>query len=177
MPYSKEIYQKALNVLEKRRDKAELEAEAKSAKIREQLPEIDSIQRELSIIGLEISKLLSYKEDAENSFEKLKTKSKALVARRTRILNENGYSADELKPKYTCSACEDRGFIDGRMCACHKEILKDLRRLKAAPLRASALITTTISQTKTALFQKTGLQKFLRLRENMPRVSALQARA
>lgn len=33
-----------------------------------------------------------------------------------------------MKPHFVCNACEDKGTIDGRMCSCQKQVLKDLMR-------------------------------------------------
>ena len=137
MPYSNEIYRRAERVLEKRRDKAALLAEARAEEIRAKLPEVDAIQRQLSGIGLELSRLFFLKQEAPKRLEELKAESKALVAQRAAILTANGYSENAMKPEYICPACEDKGFIGGRMCACHKQLLKDLMRQevgKFAPL-------------------------------------------
>lgn len=128
MPYANEIYRKAERELERRRERAELAAEAKRDEIRQALPEVDKIQRDLAAVGLEISRLFFLKEDAPAMLEELKTRSKSLVAKRTEILLANGYDADALKPEFICPHCEDKGFIGGRMCACHQQLLKDIMR-------------------------------------------------
>lgn len=128
MPYSNEIYRRAERELERRRERAEVVAEAKREEIRKKLPEIDKIQRELAAVGLEISRLFFLKEEGPAKLEELKSKSKALVAERTSVLIKNGYEADALRPDFICPYCEDKGFIGGRMCACHKQLLKNIMR-------------------------------------------------
>jgi DNA replication protein DnaC len=128
MPYTGEQYAKALKILEKRRDKAELKAEIAGDEIKKKLPEINEIQAELSKVGMEISKLFFYQGDGEKHLAELKEKSQALVAKRSAILTMNGYSENALKPEYMCPVCEDKGFIGGRMCACHLQLLKELMR-------------------------------------------------
>ncbi len=127
MPYSNEIYKKAERILEKRRDKAVMAAEIRAEEIRKKLPEIDEIQRQLSKIGIEISRLF-FKDEAPKKLEELKEKSKALIAKRSVILTSNGFDENALKPEHICPVCEDKGFIGGRMCACHKQLLKDIMR-------------------------------------------------
>ncbi|MBQ9227187.1 MAG: ATP-binding protein [Eubacterium sp.] len=128
MPYSNDIYRKAERELERRRERAELIAEERREEIRRKLPEVDKLQRELAGVGLEISRLFFLKEEAPAKLEELKAKSKALVAQRNAVLTQNGYDEDAMKPDFICPHCEDKGFIGGRMCACHKQLLKDIMR-------------------------------------------------
>ncbi len=128
MAYSNEIYAKAERILEKRRENAETEAELRSESIKAKLPEVKNIQTQLNEIGLEISQLFLYPGDKEAKVAELREKSKALVSKRDTILSSNGYSTDALKPEYTCSACNDKGYINGRRCACHIKILCELMR-------------------------------------------------
>ena len=57
MAYKNTVYQKAINILERRREKATLEANERSLEISQKIPELDGIQRKLSGIGFSISKL------------------------------------------------------------------------------------------------------------------------
>ena len=61
MAYSNEIYNKAKRILEKRHDAAVMEADIRSAQIREEIPEINKIQAGLQQVGLEISQLFFYR--------------------------------------------------------------------------------------------------------------------
>ena len=126
MPYSRDLYAKAERILEKRREKAEFEKDIRVDEIKQKLPEIANIQKQLSEIGFEISQLFFFKGDVEAKVNELKEKSQALVLKRNTILLSNGYSENALQPEYTCSACKDKGRIDGRMCNCQKKILKEL---------------------------------------------------
>ena len=61
MAYKNTVYQKAINVLERRRERATLEANSRMIEISQKLPEIDEIQKKLSAIGFSISKLFFHK--------------------------------------------------------------------------------------------------------------------
>lgn len=128
MPYTNEIYRKAEQILEKRRNDSLIEAEIRRNKIRNEIPEIDEIQTQLSKIGLEISKIFFYKGDTDKKVKELRAKSESLVEKRELILKQNGYKMNAMSEEHICSECEDRGFINGRMCACHKQLLKDVMR-------------------------------------------------
>ena len=128
MAYSNEIYNKAKRILEKRHDTAVMEADIRSAHIKEEIPEINKIQAGLSQVGIEISQLFFYKQNTDEKVQELRARSEALVAERSKILKANGYSENAMKPQFLCDMCEDKGFINGRMCTCHKQLLKDLMR-------------------------------------------------
>ena len=137
MPYSNKIYLKAQRILEQRRDNAFAEAQFRAEEIKSDIPEIDDIQKELSKIGLETSQLFFYKGNSDEKIAELRSKSKQLIARRAEILRKNGYSEDAMQPQYVCAVCEDRGFISGRMCNCHRQLLKDIMKdeiRKLAPI-------------------------------------------
>lgn len=137
MGYPASIYRKAQRILEQRRDGAFSEAELRSEEIKSEIPEIEDIQKQLSKIGLETSQLFFYNGNTDEKIAELRDKSKKLVAKRGEILKKHGYSEDALQPQYICSVCEDRGFIGGRMCNCHRQLLKDLMKeeiRKLAPI-------------------------------------------
>lgn len=126
MAYSKEIYKKAERILEKRRDDSAMAADIRSNDIKNNIPEIAQIQQKLSKIGLEISKIFFYKGDTDERLKTLRAQSEALVEERSLILRKNGYKENAMLPEHICPVCEDRGFISGRMCNCHKQLLKDI---------------------------------------------------
>lgn len=137
MPYPKEIYIKAEHILEKRRDNAVMEAEMRAEEIKSKLPEVNEIQGKLSAIGLEISQLFFYKGNTQEKVDELRAKSRALTEERAKILVKNGYKENSMSPEYICPVCEEKGFVGGRMCNCHRQLLKDLMKdeiRKFAPL-------------------------------------------
>ena len=134
MAYSLEIRNKAKRILEKRHDSAVMQADIRSSEIRSQIPEIEEIQQGLSQIGLEISRLFFYGENTDEKVNELRLRSKALVEKRSQVLEANGYSPDAMKPHFVCEACEDRGLISGRLCSCHRQLLKDIMRKEISML-------------------------------------------
>lgn len=137
MAYSQEVYSRAAQALERRRERANLEAQARIDEIGEKLPEINEIQRKLAQIGLNISKIFLYSADKQADMEKLMQESLELQEQKKNILKKNGYSEDALDIRYTCPACKDTGFIGSRRCKCHNELLKDIERsdlAKIAPI-------------------------------------------
>lgn len=144
MAYRPIVYQKAINTLERRREQATLEANARTLEITQKLPEISEIQNKLSAIGFSISKLFFKGTNIEEEVQKLRKESLELQKRKKEILVKNGYSEDALAIKYFCSACNDTGYIKDRMCTCHRELLKEIERnslRRIAPLDTSTFET------------------------------------
>ena len=128
MSYPAHIYRKAERILERRRDAAVSEAQLRADEIRSKIPEIDSILKQLSKIGLETSQLFFFKGNTEEKVSELRAQSKKLIEKRAEILKKHGYSEDSMQPQYICSVCEDRGFIKGRLCSCHRQLLIDIMK-------------------------------------------------
>lgn len=148
MAYSQDVYSRAANALERRREKANLQAQERIEEIGEKLPEINDIQRKLAQIGLNISKVFLYSSNKQADIEKLMQESLELQNRKKAVLTENGYSEDALDVKYTCPACKDTGFIGNRRCKCHNELLKDIERsdlAKIAPIEDCTFDTFDIN--------------------------------
>lgn len=128
MAYKNSVYQKAINILQKRRDGAMLDQQDRIRRAMEKIPELSEIQAELSRIGYSISFLLFRSEDPKAEVEKLQAQSKKLQERKKALLIQNGFEEDALSIKYTCPVCNDTGFVNERMCTCHRELLKEIER-------------------------------------------------
>lgn len=128
MSYSQEVYRKATQILERRLEKANMQAQNKFDEITEKLPELETIRQRLAQIGLNISKVFLYSEDKQADIDKLMQESLELQEQKKKILADNGYSEDALSVQYTCPVCKDTGFVKNRMCKCHIELLKDIER-------------------------------------------------
>ena len=137
MPYRSYVYQKALNILERRRSHAESDLQRRTEEAMQKIPELAEIQQELARTGLSVSTLLFRGENTKGELEKLKEKSLALQKRKKELLLKAGLDEDALTIRYVCPVCSDTGFVQNRMCACHRELLKEIERdsiRKEAPI-------------------------------------------
>lgn len=134
MSYSQEVYSRATEMLERRRERANLEAQDRFDEISEKLPELDKIQRKLAQIGLNISKVFLYSTDKQADIEQLMKESLDLQEQKKALLTKNGYSENALDVQFTCPACKDTGFIGSRRCKCHNDLLKDIERSNLAKI-------------------------------------------
>lgn len=129
MSYSDAVYSKAYNILDSRRSRANLEAEARKTKIYAEIPRVDEIEKELSSCSIKAAKAVFAGSDARSQLEALAKKSAELREELRTLLTEAGYSEDELEVKFTCSICEDRGTVEKDnktlTCQCFKELLRE----------------------------------------------------
>lgn len=132
MAYKTAIYQRAINTLEKRRENENIEVRNTFYEISKKVPELEEIQNRLSQVGYSISKAFFSPNDKKEEIEKLQRLSEKLQEEKRDLLVKNGYSPDALKIKYVCPVCKDTGFIEDRMCNCHRELLKELQKKEIA---------------------------------------------
>ncbi len=152
MAYSKEIHEKALAEIKKRRNDAEYEASQHKQELSEKYPEFAFIEAELAKTGREILSVFSLpKEQADKKLKAIRKKNAEIRNSRTELLKSMGLPENYLDVNYTCKKCDDRGFIEERndergvsygtkYCACHLELLKKLaseKMSKSTPLELS----------------------------------------
>ena len=125
MSYSRKVYVKAASALERRRSKAERTQSMHREEAYAKIPELISIDREISSAGAEVIRAIGMGENAQRFIEELSKKNLAAQQRRKDILKENGYPENYLDADYTCKKCRDTGFVSGVMCDCYKDLLRD----------------------------------------------------
>lgn len=153
MAYSKEIYEKAMTEIEKRRADAENAAKERCEELYKKCPDLKYIDGKLASTGSMIAKAFGASpEDAAKILEKLRKDHAALNKEKKAILSAMGLPEDYLQIHYTCEKCEDKGFYEERdekkgvshgtkLCTCHIELLKKLaseEMSKQTPLELSS---------------------------------------
>lgn len=153
MAYSKEIYEKALAEIKKRRTDAEYEASQHKQELTEKYPEFAFFENELAKTGREILGVFALpKEQADKKLNAIRKKNAEIRNSRTELLKSMGLPENYLDVNYTCKKCDDRGFIEERndekgvsygtkYCTCHLELLKRLaseQMSRTTPLELSS---------------------------------------
>ncbi len=127
MAYSKETYKKAEQELAQRRSRALAEREEHHRIAVESVPEILETEERMSAAGLATIKALGMGAvDAKNYIKKLAEINLNAQSQRRLFLKKAGFPEDWLDVHYTCPKCEDKGFVNGIMCDCFKDLLKSL---------------------------------------------------
>ena len=125
MKYSENAYNKAMAVLEQRRQYAEAEQQRRIDEISRVAPEIEILQNNLKNTGFELIKLvLSGDKDTKNLVEKIKEKNISTQKTIGELLEAIKGDKHYLDIQYHCPVCKDTGFCEGRRCLCMNELLK-----------------------------------------------------
>lgn len=112
------------------------------------VPMVEQLGFDITNLGIDytMAKMAKNEEKAAG----IKEKMHALDAQRKKLLTDNGFAENYLDPIYTCPACKDKGFVEGRICTCLKqEIIKQ---------RQSML--TSLSPAPSTTFEQFDLGKY-----------------
>lgn len=126
---SNEILNSLLKEYEQKKLNAELDLQKRKDDLYKKLPELQKIEDELNKLAFETAKNLlknnsSLLSDFNSKIEDLKRKKLS-------ILNNANISIDYLKPFYSCSLCNDTGYVvkdnyKTEMCSCLKQKLLNI---------------------------------------------------
>ena len=123
MGYNNSVYKKIYDEYTQKYLIAREKADERARELRHKIPELAKIDRELSLVGLEIFAASLSGCDYKSHLEKVREQNLALQQKRAELLIANGYPADYSDVKYDCDKCGDTGFVENKMCSCMKEAL------------------------------------------------------
>ncbi len=90
-----------------------------------EIPKIDEIDKKIADISMQQAKKLLNGDSS--ALIQLKKKLSELSKEKQKLLSENHFPADYLKPIYTCRDCKDSGYTaDGEKCHCFVQASIDL---------------------------------------------------
>ena len=113
-------YVLALKELEEIRNENRKITEYRKREVLKTAPEIGEIDRELMKAG---TALLRSVLDKGEGFESIKAQIQSLQAKKTKLLEKNGYAGDYLDDIYNCKNCRDTGFVEGHRCGCLRSLI------------------------------------------------------
>lgn len=116
----------------RKRLKAASDADKRRSALYLRLPELESIDKEIKLTGIRLSKLvLAGEGDLKEQGIKLRVRLDELKERKKKIFKDNAIPANYLEPVYSCNKCSDTGYTpDGKRCSCfNKQIISELYRL------------------------------------------------
>ncbi len=127
MPYSRDIYEKAQEIIDKRKKDAENKNSA-IIKLFESLePEYKELKKEMISSVKETVKAIDMSpEKAAEFIQHQKIRNLTAQQNIKLLLKKHSLPDDYLEIKYFCSDCEDTGFVENKLCDCHIKLLKDL---------------------------------------------------
>ena len=148
MGYSKDVYEEADKIIRERRNQALREADVRKRKFFKNYPEAEKLEQELSSTLSKVTKaMVRGTTDLKTALEKLREENLHTQEKLKGFYNSAGISENDLEPKFTCKACEDKGNIDGRMCSCYRQLLKETacdKLNKLSPFKLSTFDTFSL---------------------------------
>lgn len=124
MSYNPKIYASVKDAMEQKRRKAIADADKRTAEVGMRYPEIGQVDAILAQTGLRIMEAIrmGQKGLAERMAE-LEEENALLLEKRKDYLARHGLPADYTDPKFSCTVCEDTGYVKNKMCTCLRQEL------------------------------------------------------
>ena len=139
MPYKREIFEKAQEILDKRRNQAEAKNTAVTMMFENTEPLYREYKNEMIASVKEAIKAIEMSpEKAVLFIEEQKARNLTAQQNTKKLLEKHGLPEDYLEVKYYCPECNDTGVCGTKLCSCHIELLKELAYEEAgkkSPLR------------------------------------------
>ena len=111
--------------IREKRHTAEETAERRKEQLQKTLPRVAEIQAGLASGGTKLVRVILEKEaDAKEQIADIRAENLALQEEQRALLASKNLPPDYLKPPYSCTACDDEGYVDGKMCDCLKLMIK-----------------------------------------------------
>lgn len=125
MGYSKEAITYTNELFAKKRKNATETLLEKKAELYSSVPRLKEIEKELADCGLKTVRcVISRVGEVSDVVAKLREENLKLQKERADILESLQLPKDYLELEYSCTACKDEGFVDGKMCSCYIKQLK-----------------------------------------------------
>lgn len=139
MSYGRDIYDKAIERLNERRNVCALKTAERRRSLSDANPRFGEIEEELRGTSSDLFAALRAGKGID-AFNAVMEKNHALRAEREKLLADAGLDPHFLDDIYACDKCKDEYYIDGKMCDCLK---KELRLTAYEKLNASTRLKLT----------------------------------
>lgn len=161
MGFNRENYKRIKEEYDGKYLRAQEAAQLRRAEVHAALPEIEKIDRELSLTGFKIFDATLRGDMAE--LEKVNAQNMSLQGKRALIMQTAGFAPDYTEIKYECETCGDTGVVGNSMCTCMK------KKLVAAGFETSGMSELI----KTQSFDNFSLDYYKQNADNYKRMSMI----
>ncbi len=128
----KQIIENIMTNYNKKRLKAAHDADVRREELYERIPELEYIDREISLLSIKLSRLyLSKSENIAEESLKIKESIEELKNNKKELYRKYNIPAGFLEYEYECKKCSDTGYTaDGKRCKCfNKQIIDCLYKM------------------------------------------------
>ncbi len=134
--YDREVYEKAMATLKERRGTAHANAAMLRDRMRREVPRVCEIEQAMAQASTRVAQAILNGDNIEQQVERIKTENLMLQRELANLLHQHGAACDNFEPQYTCSLCEDTGFISGGRCACLDQLMREYSCLALSEVSA-----------------------------------------
>lgn len=138
MPYPKEIAEKSREILNARRERAELELNERRIKISRLAPHILDLEREVASTSARIASAVLSGGDVQEKIRQIREFNLQKQQEMKTALVQSSFKEDALEVHYHCSICRDTGNDNGKLCACAQLLQKALMYERLGAVSAMA---------------------------------------
>ncbi len=126
MSVNKDVYLRAKAEIDRRREHAQREAYERRNECKRRYPEISKAYKVMADTAFECVKAIGLGADAQAFVDEISKKNLEAQKVIADTLMSAGLPEDYLKEQYFCKKCKDSGFVDGKMCDCLKNAMKQI---------------------------------------------------
>lgn len=123
MAYDEKVVHAAKARLEKRRREAERAATQLRERLCEQVPRLKEIEMEKAAALPELTHAILA--GTPESVEQIRQNNLALQQEMADILRSLGCDRENFEPVHTCPKCGDTGYVNGAVCDCYRQLLRE----------------------------------------------------
>lgn len=124
MSLNSSIYKEILKEYDEIQTNSKKQLKSRKKYIYSILPKIEQIDKQLSLLGVNITKAIINKTDnIQTLISNLEKESKQLIEEKEKLLLQYGFSKDYLNLHYICPHCKDTGYINNKICKCMQQKL------------------------------------------------------
>lgn len=120
MALTKAQYDSIIREYENRQTQNFHELNRRKEQIYSTIPEYKQLEN--SIASASVARAKALIDDTDTDAEKYRNQITSYNLRKKQLLREHGYPEDYLHPGYTCTDCQDTGYVHGKKCHCFKQM-------------------------------------------------------
>lgn len=163
MPLTNQQYNYINRTYEKRRAENDFRLEQRKTEINQKIPEFQDLNQKIISTSMEHARILLNPKNGGGKSQKellnaLHQELDNMKSLKLQLLTGAGYPEDYLEPQYTCKACRDTGYIDGKKCSCFRRLEVEL--LYDASQISDLLKTNNFSHLSYDYYQGDDLERF-----------------
>ncbi len=123
----REIYEKAFNILDHRRQEALVAAQKRREEVIAKVPQVLSMEDTMSQSVIRLTKLVLAKSaDLAEVMPKIIEENQRAQGKIKELLLAHHFPSDYLETKFHCSRCRDTGYVEGERCDCLKMLVRKI---------------------------------------------------